>query len=232
MNTLEVAYKEIYHISDKISKIGGFNSEEKDKLYIAICYSKILEHFQAANLLLNYGYLVEAACVMRLAVETAFISRALKLDFNNAYTKLQDNLNKEINSKLDRFKTNPSYESIKDKIDYEKFEDFKKEAKETKIFKWAEIAEMRIVYDYAFWEASDYVHTNIPLLNKYLILDSENRVKSIKRPEDKEFEEIIKYTFITIIYESMTDVISMHKLSIDMNSFRKIIDQLIQELKK
>ncbi|RXZ80414.1 hypothetical protein EBB07_18850 [Paenibacillaceae bacterium] len=158
------------------------NSENGQQVISSTLFSRIHNGFQTTLVLYKMGLETEAKVILRTILEASFILKAVTnneeevVNFINTDKRKQKQL-LEIILEKDNFNI---YKDLKSSLNKEQLEQLKQEIKEedikdVKVYEWANRADMAVFYAFVYRILSSDVHTDIRVLEKYLVLDEEKQ---------------------------------------------------------
>lgn len=214
----------------RIEQLDSFDSHDFQKVYTITCFMKIVRGFQAIELLLENNFVNEASNILRVIMETGFVSRYMQIDFNNAMYRLDINDKIGRNKLINLVKNDKAFEYLKNSVEISKYEkeDVSGQS-ETKAFDWARLSKMGTTYAYAYRMISNQIHTNLRGLDDYLLLDEQNLILGFKDPTNFDDYERILLTLVIVMVEAVRDVANAFDL--DIEDFTSYMDAFIDSVR-
>jgi hypothetical protein len=195
-NISEAHYKEHKQIFDVCYKINTFTHTLKSEVeidphncrqVIASClFIKIMNGFQAIILLFLKGLEAEAKIITRTVLESLFVLKAITDNEGEVRIFLNtDKLKQEkLLKKIFKYDNENIYIALKEKLTEEMLEELsqsnkKERIKDIKVYEWAKKADLLEYYCYVYEALNPEVHPNVRNLEKYLVVDDNQKITEI-----------------------------------------------------
>jgi hypothetical protein len=228
----EVGYeinKYTYQIMNSIK----IDSNDGQQVIGSSLFSRIHNGFQALLLLYRIGLETEAKVILRTILEASFVLKTISdnedevTNFVNTDKRKQERLLKSI---FEKDKLN-IYEDLRKSLNKDQLEILKQEIKEdgikdVEVYEWANKAKMDVFYAYVYKTLNSEVHTDIRMLEKYLVLDEEKNkiigINSLQNDMDISKSLFTAYSVMVITLNCLNEVFDLKQDEI-LNSYEERI---------
>ncbi|MDM8534018.1 DUF5677 domain-containing protein [Clostridiaceae bacterium HSG29] len=222
-----IDYKEL---DSKVSKLfnlvlGKLPSTSADKIDIIIIglLKRIVNNYNAVNLLFENGMYLESLMIIRSIIEATFIFNGFMEKPAETYDKLlllSHNNKKELHKKALR------YENMKEKVEKYNFDEL--EAKYISIKKFSNMSSKNYsLYNIAYKMISDDVHINLFSIEKLIVLRGDNTFDIKENLDEKDIDEAY-FTFIYCVYMIGSGLNKNYLMELD-DEFKEI-EKLLEKI--
>lgn len=194
-NKIRKDYKEHFLVVDQVNEfINGVISTilvNPDNLQESLIHSllaKIIHSFNSAIILAQYGLESDCNTLLRSLLESLFIFQAIYKDESLGFQYIQNEKTKQLKTanviledeNVSKFYSEKQIDNIKEQKESLKQEINNKGIKSFSTEEWSKKADLHNVYQTAYRLLSNDVHSDPVALERFLNLDDNKRLKSIK----------------------------------------------------